>query len=357
MQVIAALGLDRLAGSGLLWLLVAITAVVWVARRLFPQPLLRLRGDGNAARATAERLARDLRDAGDGAPPRRIRRLSDDRATRIEFGALAWGRRLSAAGAVLGVLLAAWALAAPAPLVLEISPGAAGTPSAAAAWNVEAGHLVPAVAAPNGGCSTAGAGLRCRLSFAGESHEFSLNPGDVAHVGSRQIAWIGAASDADSGVGRLFWRPKIAENGPWYALDVTVGRVLNVPSLQARLALLASSRSGSLIFGQRTGPDGTGAFVLAAPELLPKGRATARLQTPARARLLVTFDVPPALLALALLAAILGALLLFAVPGIEIEVSAVDGTVSVLASNRQRLLGTVRQSDAEAVESTTEAAP
>ena len=45
MHVVAALGLDRLAGSGLLWLVVAFTAVVWFARLLFPLALVRLGGD------------------------------------------------------------------------------------------------------------------------------------------------------------------------------------------------------------------------------------------------------------------------------------------------------------------------
>lgn len=340
MAVLTALGLDRLAGSGLLWLVVALTAVVWIGRLLFVPAVARIRGDADGHVHTADRLEKGLRAASDPAPT--IRRVADDRAIRIEFGALRWGRRTAFAAAALALVLFGWAVSEPAPELLEVTLGAPGTPSPVAAWTVESGHLVPATPARTGRCDRAGEGLRCSLQLAGEPLEFSLQPGGVARSGRRLVAWTGSASDPDSAAGRLLWRANGGAKGPWYALDATAGQALTVPALQARLALINSQRSGPLLFGQQRQGDAAMAFVQAAPELLPAGQATARLQTPPRVRLLLTSDLPPALLALAVVLALLAALLLFAVPGLELEVSAKDGSIAIGAGNRTEHHATIR---------------
>ena len=66
------------------------------------------------------------------------------------------------------------------------------------------------------------------------------------------------------------------------------------------------------------------------------------MHTTARVRLLVGPDLPALVLILLLALAGIGAVLLFAVPGVELAVSAVDGTVAVQSCNRPELLAVVQ---------------
>ncbi len=340
----AALGLDRLADSSLIWLLIAATIVLLVARRLFPPALVRHPGQGGeAADSTAQRLARALASVDGDGGQRSPRRIADDRGVRVELGALRWGRRLAALALAGLVSVLMWVQAQPAAEVLEIPLRQAGTSSTVAAWTADAGHLVPVDGARSVSCSRSDAGLGCTFNVNGQSQSVLLAAGSPARVDGHQVVWLANAADADQGSARLFWRPdQRPEALSWFAFDVSTDRMLKVDSLHANVTMLATRRSGPLVFGHRQADGKIGSFVQAAPELLPNGAPAARLQSPARVRLLMAPALPPPLLAVLVILALVGALLLFAVPGIELEVSAVDGRVAVRACNRPELLVAVQ---------------
>ncbi len=343
LQAMDGLGLHQLADSSLLWLLIAATIVVFVARRLFPTALVRhASGDGAAAGETAERLARALGGTDGASGARRIRRISDDRGVRIELGAMRWGRRLVSVAAAGLVTALMWTAAEPPAELFEVPLRAPGTQSGVAAYVGEAGHLVAASGRRAAACNRRGGGLACDLTIDGRPQKLDLTAGSAVRVGRRQVTWLANALDPDQPDGRLHWRPESTPDAPWYAFNVIADRMLKIDSLRARLTLLATNRAGPVVFGARGEGASAAIFVQAAPELLPKGVPAARMHTTARVRLLVGPDLPALVLILLLALAGIGAVLLFAVPGVELAVSAVDGTVAVQSCNRPELLAVVQ---------------
>jgi len=339
MYAIASLGLDRLADSTLIWLLMAATIVVWLARRLFPLALVSHPGRGeHPPEKIAERLSRALLAVAGWA---RTRRLVDHAGVKVEMGALRWGRRLATLAATGLVLSLIWTLAQPAAELLEVPLRAAGTQTTVAAWRAEAGRLVALPGSRSASCSLSAGRLRCSLNVDGKPQSVDLAAGSPLVIGSRQVVWLASASDVDQSAARLLWRPDSGE-ARWFAFDVIIDRMLSVASLQTKVTMLATSRAGPIVFGTRRLESGSEAFVQAAPELLIGGLPSVRMQTPGRVRLLIAPALPSGLMALLVALALAAALLLFALPGIELDVSAVDGRIAIRACNRPALLVAVQ---------------
>lgn len=312
-----AFGLHRLGASVPLLLLCAATAIVGVARLLFPTPLRRT----NPGMPPLDRLVPVLQEL--GLHPHL-------RGQTVRIGAPTLGPLLLVAAGALAV--AAWIAQAIAPLPVWLDVPLGQPEATLPAWTVDAGSLAPAAGRWAGQCTQEKAGLRCELQIPGGRQTVRLQPGRTSQVAGRDVSWAANATGLTNLADlRLRW---LVQGRPW-RLQLTTGEVGEAAELGARLQPFATRTAGPLVVVQRA----SGLVVLTSPQVAGRqaqGRV-ATLQRPDVARLrFTTPTAAPWLLAIALLLGSIGAVLAWLRPALRLDRE--PGGLVVHRCNRAQVL-------------------
>ena len=360
LRFIEAVGLDRLGDSTILWLLVTLSVIVFVARRLFVPPSSGVSETdaSSVPEQKAEHLARELEVWSKRHTMRRMVALSrrrDGGTERIELGPGRWGRWLLLLAGLGLVWTWVGSSMAVSPLLLEVRLAKSKSPNTASALVAEAGRLVSARSGFSATCHPKGETISCQLDLQGERGQVELTPNRSAQWGRWHVAWVGRAVDPKGVDARLHWQltskstpDKAANSQHWYAFDVAANRTVDVPDLNARVTAVRRDAAGWMFFGQRGRDKSLQSFVMAAPALLPTGVGAARYNTSDQVRLLVTSALPRWSLIVWSALGLLAALLMTLLPWVEIEVDLTTGAVEVHACNRPALQRLVSGSSGDA---------
>jgi hypothetical protein len=311
-----AFGLNRLGTSVPLLLLSAVTAIVAVARALFPVPVRTL-----PRAVPLEPLLAALKKQG-------LR--AHLRGPVLTVGAPRLGPLLLGTAAVLAV--AAWIAHGNAPLPIWTDVALDQPEATWPAWTVDAGSLAPAVGRWVGHCKRVEARLECQAQVPGGRGEIHLDPGYSATLAGRDVAWVAAATGLTNLTSlRLRW---LVDGRPWL-LQLTTGEVGEASELAARLLPFATRNAGPLVVVQRA----AGVSLLTSPQLAgPDAHPlAATVQFPDVARLQwTTPTLAPWLAGAALVLGLAGVVLAWLLPAVRIDRSA-EG-VRIHRCNRPRVL-------------------
>ena len=255
-----ALGLDNLAWSLPFWLLAGLTAFAAIARAL-TVPL-------------ARRLDYWLL------------------ALALPLLAVSWLRLTGEAPAVL----------------LEIPVGA--DLAVVPAWRADGGGVAPAPGRWQAACRAhaGSAALDCAVNGAGLHHLVAVAPGSPAHDQGQQFTWLMSGPATLPKQMTLNWQAR-ADRHELFALNLEDAVESRAPSLAAQLAPSVLKEAGPLVLVSDTAPP-MGMRLLASPDVLPAGRATAQIVAPP----VVRIQVAPSRSALPLLLAFLALAAAFAAP-------------------------------------------
>jgi hypothetical protein len=346
--MLEAFGLHRLGAAVPTWLLAAVSAIVVAARWLFPEQLgLWSRHSNDPGTVDASAMGQGtVLDRNSAALARIGARLrvvgTASRLRQSQHGLCLRVGQPVAGAALLGLAamaaLSAWFVfaAAPLPVWTDVQPGASA--ATLTAWTADGGALAPASGRWSGTCLAAGEQLECELQVSGGHGKFVLAPGRSAELANYSVTWL-ARANAPSQVPEveLRWlgggRPSL--------LKLPIGEVGESPDLGLRLQPFATRTAGPLLIGVRAA-DHT-LFALTSPLIAPPGarHGAATVQTPEVVRLIWSPRTAAGwLLAIALALFLLGGILAWTLPVLQVEAGP-DGMLLVRRCNRSQLLAIV----------------
>lgn len=284
------LGLDRIFGSVLAWLLAAATLYVAVVRGLFTDEVAVWRADATVpaqalSQALAEAIARNQSGRGLAVRTRAIAG-----GTRLEVGRPGWTAALLATG---GLLLAAHLLVTARgelPVFVDVPIGSPAGPLKA--WVAEGGSLAPAPGRWAGACKAAGQALHCTLEVPGGRIDGDVLPGRLTRGDRHHLAWVSRTTAATSNQLQLDWyRPDPV------SLRLPVGEVRQAGALQARLQAVTSSGAGPIVLVSQGPAAERQLSIWTTPVLAPRSRPVATVHGAEIARFQVLAPASPPWLA------------------------------------------------------------
>jgi len=254
-------GWTQLPRAGLWWLLLAITAIVLLGRRLFStehhvwQVELPL-NQRDQARDLLKHHGTTPQIWTAVAAKQTIHEGRDVVHGSIGSPKLLAGLRLSAALSVLFQLSSA----ALEPKSVRIDV-AIGQPLAAIdAWTVDGGSLSPAAGRWRGACAAIGAQLKCDLEVPGAQHSASVAAGHPTDIDGNTLTWVGVAPAPVAEKFALTWATNAAK--PPVLLRLAPQQALDAPTLHARISALNTHLAGPLVL---IAPEKTAMIALTSP--------------------------------------------------------------------------------------------